>query len=59
MAHSSSNSVYGGAQLTKCNITRLGITTTFVDPSNPENFAEAVQRIQGIFAESGKSKLDI
>ena len=40
---------------------RLGITTTFVDPSNPENFAEAVQEnTRAFFAESlGNPKLDV
>ena len=36
-------------------------TTTFVDPSNPENFAEAVQEnTRAFFAESlGNPKLDV
>jgi O-acetylhomoserine (thiol)-lyase len=40
---------------------RLGITTTFVDPSNPENFSKAVQtNTRVFFAESlGNPKLDI
>jgi O-acetylhomoserine (thiol)-lyase len=40
---------------------RLGITTTFVDPSNPENFTKATQaNTRAFFAESlGNPKLDI
>ena len=39
----------------------LGITTTFVDPDNPENFAAAVQdNTRAFFAESlGNPKLDV
>ncbi|HBK82545.1 MAG TPA: bifunctional O-acetylhomoserine aminocarboxypropyltransferase/cysteine synthase, partial [Flavobacterium sp.] len=39
-----SNSLYGGTyNLLKVTLPRLGITTTFVDPSNPENFKNATQ----------------
>ena len=40
---------------------RLGITTTFVDPSNPQNFQDAVQQNTRVFfAESlGNPKLDV
>ena len=57
-----SNSLYGGTyNLLNVTLPRLGITTTFVDPSNPENFAEAVQENTRVFfAESlGNPKLDV
>ena len=57
-----SNSLYGGTyNLLSVMLPRLGITTTFVDPSNPENFAEAVQEnTRAFFAESlGNPKLDV
>ena len=57
-----SNSLYGGTyNLLNVTLPRLGITTTFVDPSNPENFAEAVQEnTRAFFAESlGNPKLDV
>lgn len=57
-----SNSLYGGTfNLFKVTLPRLGITTTFVDPSNPENFANAVQEnTRVIFAETlGNPKLDV
>ena len=40
---------------------RLGITTTFVDPSDPANFAKAVQEnTKAFFVESlGNPKLDV
>ena len=40
---------------------RLGITTTFVDAYNPENFNEAVQEnTRAVFVESlGNPKLDV
>ena len=56
-----SNSLYGGTyNLLSVMLPRLGITTTFVDPSDPENFAEAVQEnTRAFFAESlGNPKLD-
>ena len=57
-----SNSLYGGTyNLFSVTLPRLGITTTFVDPSNPENFTKAVQEnTRAFFAESlGNPKLDI
>ncbi|MDD3722606.1 MAG: O-acetylhomoserine aminocarboxypropyltransferase/cysteine synthase [Lutibacter sp.] len=57
-----SNSLYGGTyNLFKVTLPRLGITTTFVDPSKPENFTKAVQEnTRAFFVESlGNPKLDI
>ncbi|MFD1160886.1 O-acetylhomoserine aminocarboxypropyltransferase/cysteine synthase family protein [Hwangdonia seohaensis] len=57
-----SNSLYGGTyNLLNVTLPRLGITTTFVDPSNPENFANAVkENTRAFFAESlGNPKLDV
>ena len=57
-----SNSLYGGTyNLLKVALPRLGITTTFVDPSNPENFTKAAQENTRVFfAESlGNPKLDV
>ena len=57
-----SNSLYGGTyNLLKVTLPRLGITTTFVDPSNPENFTKAAQENTRVFfAESlGNTKLDV
>ena len=57
-----SNSLYGGTyNLLKVTLPRLGITTTFVDPSNPENFTKAAQENTRVFfAESlGNPKLDV
>ena len=57
-----SNSLYGGTyNLLNVTLPRLGITTTFVDPSNPENFLNAAQENTRVFfAESlGNPKLDI
>ena len=57
-----SSSLYGGT-FTLLNVTlpRLGITTTFVDASNPENFKSAVQEnTRAFFVESlGNPKLDV
>jgi len=57
-----SSSLYGGT-FTLLNVTlpRLGITTTFVDASNPENFQKAVQdNTRAFFVESlGNPKLDV
>ena len=57
-----SSSLYGGT-FTLLNVTlpRLGITTTFVDASNPENFKSAVQdNTRAFFVESlGNPKLDV
>ncbi|MDR2122171.1 MAG: O-acetylhomoserine aminocarboxypropyltransferase/cysteine synthase [Flavobacteriaceae bacterium] len=57
-----SNSLYGGTfNLLNVTLPRLGITTTFVDPSDPENFAKAVQEnTRAVFIETlGNPKLDI
>lgn len=57
-----SNSLYGGTyNLLKVTLPRLGITTTFVDPSNPENFTKASQEnTRAFFVESlGNPKLDV
>ncbi|MFA5300029.1 MAG: O-acetylhomoserine aminocarboxypropyltransferase/cysteine synthase family protein [Lutibacter sp.] len=57
-----SNSLYGGSfNLLKVTLPRLGITTTFVDPSNPENFKKATQEnTRAFFVESlGNPKLDV
>jgi O-acetylhomoserine (thiol)-lyase len=57
-----SSSLYGGT-FTLLNVTlpRLGITTTFVDASNPENFKKAVkENTRAFFVESlGNPKLDV
>ena len=57
-----SSSLYGGT-FTLLNVTlpRLGITTTFVDASNPDNFKKAVQEnTRAFFVESlGNPKLDV
>ena len=45
-----SNSLYGGTyNLLNVTLPRLGITTTFVDPSNPENFTKAAQENTRVF----------
>ena len=57
-----SNSLYGGTyNLLKVTLPRLGITTTFVDPENAENFTKAAQENTRVFfAESlGNPKLDV
>lgn len=57
-----SNSLYGGTfNLLNVTLPRLGITTTFVDPSDPENFAKASKgNTRAIFVEAlGNPKLDI
>ena len=57
-----SNSLYGGTyNLLNVTLPRLGITTTFVDPSATENFENALQdNTRVIFAESlGNPKLDV
>jgi O-acetylhomoserine (thiol)-lyase len=57
-----SSSLYGGTyNLLKVTLPRLGITTSFVDPSNPENFKNAAQEnTRAFFAESlGNPKLDV
>lgn len=57
-----SSSLYGGTyNLLNVTLPRLGITTTFVDASNPENFGDAIQEnTRAIFVESlGNPKLDV
>ncbi len=57
-----SNSLYGGTyNLLNVTLPRLGITTTFVDPSDPSNFGKAVkENTRAIFVESlGNPKLDV
>jgi O-acetylhomoserine (thiol)-lyase len=57
-----SSSLYGGTyNLLSVTLPRLGITTTFVDASNPENFAAGVQdNTRAFFVESlGNPKLDV
>lgn len=57
-----SNSLYGGTyNLLNVTLPRLGITTTFVDPSNPENFTKAAkENTRVFFAETlGNPKLDV
>lgn len=56
------SSLYGGTyNLLKVTLPRLGITTTFVDADNPDNFAAAVQdNTRAFFVESlGNPKLDV
>ena len=57
-----SNSLYGGTYNMLSNtLPRFGITTTFVDPDEVNNFAKAVQpNTRAFFAESlGNPKLDV
>jgi len=57
-----SSSLYGGTyNLLNVTLPRFGITTTFVDASNPQNFKDAVQdNTRVFFAESlGNPKLDV
>ncbi len=57
-----SSSLYGGTYNLLANtLPRLGITTTFVDPSDPTNFGKAVQEnTRAVFVESlGNPKLDV
>ncbi len=57
-----SSSLYGGTyNLLNVTLPRLGITTTFVDASNPDNFKDAVQdNTRAFFVESlGNPKLDV
>lgn len=57
-----SSSLYGGTyNLLSVTLPRHGITTTFVDPSDPKNFRAAVQEnTRTIFVESlGNPKLDV
>ena len=57
-----SSSLYGGTfNLLNVTLPRLGITTTFVDASDPDSFAEATQEnTRAFFVESlGNPKLDV
>ncbi|MBR9913922.1 MAG: O-acetylhomoserine aminocarboxypropyltransferase/cysteine synthase [Algicola sp.] len=57
-----SNSLYGGTyNLLSVTLPRHGITTSFVDPSDPENFQKAAQENTRVFfVESlGNPKLDV
>ncbi|MDR6846733.1 O-acetylhomoserine aminocarboxypropyltransferase/cysteine synthase family protein [Flavobacterium granuli] len=57
-----SNSLYGGTyNLLKVTLPRLGITTTFVDPTDPQNFTKAAkENTRAFFVESlGNPKLDV
>ena len=57
-----SGSLYGGTyNLLNVTLPRLGITTTFVDASDPDNFGQAVQEnTRAFFVESlGNPKLDV
>ena len=57
-----SSSLYGGTyNLLNVTLPRLGITTTFVDASDPSSFGEAVQEnTRAFFVESlGNPKLDV
>ncbi|HCO85999.1 MAG TPA: bifunctional O-acetylhomoserine aminocarboxypropyltransferase/cysteine synthase, partial [Arenibacter sp.] len=57
-----SSSLYGGTyNLLAVTLPRLGITTTFVEPGDEENFANAIQEnTRAIFVESlGNPKLDV
>lgn len=57
-----SSSLYGGTyNLLNVTLPRLGITTTFVDPTQPKNFRKAVkENTRAIFVESlGNPKLDV
>lgn len=57
-----SNSLYGGTyNLLSVTLPRFGINTTFVDPSDPENFKKASQENTRVyFVESlGNPKLDV
>ena len=57
-----SNSLYGGTfNLLNVTLPRFGIKTTFIDPSDPVNFSDAVQENTRVFfVESlGNPKLDV
>jgi O-acetylhomoserine (thiol)-lyase len=57
-----SSSLYGGTyNLLSVTLPRLGITTTFVDPQDTQNFADAVkENTRAVFVESlGNPKLDV
>ena len=57
-----SSSLYGGTyNLLSNTLPRLGITTTFVDPGNPNDFGKAIEEnTRAVFVESlGNPKLDV
>ena len=57
-----SNSLYGGTyNLLNVTLPRYGITTTFVDPDDPDNFSQAINnKTRAVYIESiGNPKLDI
>ena len=57
-----SNSLYGGTyNMLSVMLPRFGIKTTFVDPSNPENFSKSIEENTKLFfTESlGNPKLDV
>ena len=57
-----SNSLYGGTyNLLNVTLPRYGITTTFVDPDDPDNFSEAINdKTRVVYIEIiGKHKLNI
>ena len=57
-----SNSLYGGTyNLLNVTLPRYGITTTFVDPDDPDNFSKAINdKTRAVYIESiGNPKLDI
>ncbi|MFD0976488.1 O-acetylhomoserine aminocarboxypropyltransferase/cysteine synthase family protein [Salinimicrobium gaetbulicola] len=57
-----SSSLYGGTyNLLSVTLPRLGITTTFVDPSKAQNFSDAVkENTRAVFVESlGNPRLDV
>ena len=57
-----SNSLYGGTyNLLNVTLPRYGITTTFVDPDNTENFSKAInENTRVVYIESmGNPKLDV
>ena len=58
----SSNSLYGGTyNLLNVTLPRYGITTTFVDPNEVDNFSKAINKdTRAIYIESmGNPKLDV
>lgn len=58
----SSSTLYGGTyNMFAYTLPRLGIKVTFVDPSNPENFAKAITpKTKAIYAETiGNPKIDV
>lgn len=58
----SATSLYGGTyNLFHYTLPKLGIKTTFIDPSNPENFRKAITpKTKALYAETvGNPKLDI